>query len=70
MIVYQDILKRLSDHGWSGNRLQREHMISNGTIAQIRNGKPITTITIDTICKLCECQPGDLIKYVPDEGAE
>ena len=70
MIVYLDILKRLSDHGWSGNRLQHEHLISNGTIAQIRTGKPITTATIDTICRLCDCQPSDLIRYVPDEGAE
>lgn len=67
MIVYLDILKKLAEKGWPTTRLQREREISNGTIIQIRAGKPITTTTIDTICRLCGCQPGDLIRYVPDD---
>ncbi len=68
MLVCVDMLKLLSKHGWSTYRLQKEKQISNGTIMQIRAGKPITTTTIDTICRLCDCQPGDLMKYVPDEN--
>ena len=56
MIVYHDILRRLAENGW--------------TIIQIRAGRAITTTTIDTICRLCECQPGDLISYVPDGEKE
>lgn len=67
MIIYDDILRRLADCGWPTTRLQREKQISNGTIIQIRAGKPITTATIDTICRLCDCQPGDLMRYVPDK---
>lgn len=66
MIVYQDILGRLSRAGWSTLRLQREKKLGNGTIIQIRTGKPITTRTIDVVCELCQCQPGDLLLYVPD----
>lgn len=68
MIVYHDILGLLARHGWTTVRLQREHKISNGTIIQIRAGKPITTTTIDTICSLCQCQPGDILSHVPDDG--
>ena len=67
MIVFHEPLKMLAAAGWNGARLQRERQISNGTIAQLRNGKPVTTETINTICKLCNCQPGDIIHYVPDE---
>lgn len=70
MIVYHDILARLSACGWSTARLQRERQISNGTIIQIRAGKPITTSTLDTICRLCACQPGDLISWAPDPEKE
>lgn len=70
MIVYHNILGKLASRGWPTTRLQREHLISNGTIIQIRAGKPITTTTIDTICRLCECQPGDLISYIPDPEKE
>lgn len=67
MIVFDNILKRLSDAGWSANRLQREHQISNGTIIQLRNGKHVSTKTIDTICRLLNCQPGDILRYEEDE---
>lgn len=70
MIIYNDILKKLSDNGWSTYRLQKESLISNGTIIQIRAGKPITTTTIDTVCRLCHCQPGDLLIYVPDDEGD
>ena len=70
MIVYHNILRRLSENGWTTKRLQTEHLISNGTIIQIRAGRAITTTTIDTICRLCDCQPGDLMSYVPDETQE
>ena len=66
MIIYLDILKRLAENGWPTTRLQRERMVSNGTIIQIRAGKPITTATLDTICRLCRCQPGDLLRWEPD----
>lgn len=70
MIVYKGILEQLSAAGWSTYRLQKEKRISNGTIIQIRAGKPISTTTIDTICCLLDCQPGDLIEYVPDQDGE
>ena len=66
VIVYHEILKRLAAAGWPTTRLQREHEISNGTIIQIRAGKPISTATLDTICRLCSCQPGDLLTWEPD----
>lgn len=70
MIVYHNILRRLSEKGWTTKRLQTERLISNGTIIQIRAGRAITTTTIDTICRLCSCQPGDLMSWVPDETQE
>ena len=70
MIVYHDILGRLSRAGWSTYRLQNTGVISNGTIIQIRAGRAITTTTLDVICRLLNCQPGDLISWRPDEKAE
>ena len=66
MIVYKDILGKLSAAGWSTYRLQQKKLISNGTIIQIRAGRPVTTSTLDVICSLLKCQPGDLIRWEPD----
>ena len=70
MIVFNDILDRLAAVGWSTYRLQKEKVLSNGVIMQLRAGKPITTTTLNVLCRLLDCQPGDLIAYSPDEQGE
>lgn len=71
MIVYDGILERLSESGWSTYRLVKTKTLGNYSIQQLRQGQPITTATIDVICRLCGCQPGDLMHWEPDrERAE
>lgn len=70
MIEFADMLKMLSDKGWSTYRLQKEKQISNGTIIQMRAKKPLSTNTIDKVCELCDCQPGDLMRYVSGKQGE
>ena len=63
MIVYQDILGKLAAKGWTSYRIAKERALGGGTMARIRNGQSISTDTLDVLCRLCECQPGDLIRY-------
>lgn len=67
MIVYDRILERLKDAGYTTYRLAKERIISQSTLDSIRKGKPITTTTIDTICSLCGCDPGDILKHIKEE---
>lgn len=66
MIVYQEILERLAAAGYTAYRLQREKLLPGSTMDRIRHNSPISTDTLDTICRLCQCQPGDLLIWVPD----
>ena len=66
MIVFDDILQRLADNGYSSYKLINDQIFGNSTITRLRNGSPINTTTIDTICRLCNCQPGDIMRYEPD----
>lgn len=70
MIVYDNILKRLLDNGWSVYRLIKEKKIGNSTLTRIRQQQSITTESINTICELCNCQPGDLMHYEPGQQGE
>ena len=70
MIIYQQILAKLAAAGYSSYRLSAENLISGSCMDRIRRGKPITTKTIDTICELCNCQPGDLLRFEPNEIKE
>lgn len=68
MIIFQDILQKLSENGWSTYRLIKEKEISNGTIGRLRKHQSVSTATIDTICRLCHCQPGDIMTYKDEDG--
>ena len=70
MIVFSDVLKLLSDHGWSQNRLVREKVFGMSTIQRLRKRTGINTSTIDTVCKLCDCQPGDIMHYEPSNKGD
>ena len=70
MIVFKDVLQMLSAHGWSAYRLNKERQISNGTIARLRHKQSVSTDTIDKVCELCDCQPGDIMSYVPGKQEE
>lgn len=70
MIIFKDILKKLSAAGWSTYRLQKEKQISNGVISRLRAGDSISTNTVDTICRLLHCQPNDIMEYIEVDVTE
>ena len=63
MIIYKDILQKLKDAGYNTTRIRREKILPEGTLQRLRDGRPITTDTIDVICKLTGCEIGDLVEY-------
>ena len=69
MIEYKvNILEALKKAGYSSYRLRKEKVLGEGTLQQLRIGNTnISVETLDTICTLLQCQPGDLIEWVPDE---
>ena len=60
-------MEKLRDSGYSSYRLFKERLLSQSTITKLNNDLPVTVTTIDTICRLTGCQPGELMEYVPDE---
>lgn len=65
-----DILAELKRKGYSSTRIREEKLIGQSYLQQLRRGELVSWKTLDTICSLLECQPGDLIEYVrePVEG--
>lgn len=45
--------------------------ITVANIAVLKNGraKAVRFTTLDAICRVLECQPGDVLRWVPDEDA-
>ena len=61
-----DIMAELKKKGYSSTRIREEKLIGQSYLQQIRHGELVSWKTLDTICALLECQPGDLIEYVKD----
>ena len=54
------------------NVLARAIGITEANLSLLKSGKVkgIRFSTLEAICKVLDCQPGDLLEFVPDEGAE
>ena len=70
MIIYKDILQKLKKAGYSTWELRKNALLTQSTLTYIRQGKPISLGSVNTICKLLNCQVGDILAYVPDEESE
>lgn len=57
-----DILKELSNRGYTSTRMRKEKIMSEGTMQHIRNGKGISVDTLNTICLILRKEPSDIIE--------
>ena len=68
MYIYKiDIMKELKEKGYTANRMRKEKILSESTMQNIRNKTNITLESINTICIILRCQPGDIIEIVPTD---
>ena len=61
-----NILQALKNAGYNTNKIRQEKLIGQATLQQLRHGELVSWATIETICKLLKCQPGDILEYVDD----
>lgn len=66
-LVYKlDILSALKAAGYNTNRIRKEKIMGEATLQKIRAGEMVSHANLETLCRLLECQPGDLMEYVPN----
>lgn len=65
-IKYYKLLDLLNRSDMNKSKLQDLTGISSATIAKISAHKPVSLEVIDKICKTLNCQPGDIMEYIPD----
>ena len=61
-----DIMKALKEKGYTSTKIREDKLIGQSYLQQIRHGELVSWKTLDTICGLLDCQPGDLVEYVED----
>lgn len=70
-IIYDKLIQLLSDKDYNTTRIRRDNIMGQSAWQNIRTGTgDIGTKTIEKLCRILDCQPGDLMEYVPDEKEE
>ena len=65
-----DVIAVLKEAGYNTNRIRKEKIMGEAMLQQIRSGQMVSWATLETICSLLECQPGDLIEFVKEDGVQ
>lgn len=55
-----------SDENWY--TLSKEHQISASILYRMKHNRDISMSTVDRLCRIFHCQPGDLMTYIFSEN--
>lgn len=66
---YNKLWKLLIDKSMTKESLRLLIKASPTTIAAMGRGEGISPKVLERICKALECQPGDIMEYLPEEDS-
>lgn len=68
MLHYKiDILDALKKSGFTTYKIRKDKIIGEAQMQKIRTGEIASKETLNTLCRLLNCQPGDILEYIPDD---
>lgn len=71
MIAYSiDILAALKEKGYSTYKIRKEKLFGEAQLQKLRSNELVSKETLNTLCRLLNCQPGQILKYIPDDSEE
>ena len=59
-----DVVSALKENGITSYKIRSEKLLSESTLQKLRKGEGVSWDNLETLCRLLECQPSDLIEYV------
>ncbi|WP_030160430.1 helix-turn-helix transcriptional regulator [Glycomyces sp. NRRL B-16210] len=69
MAIIVDLDLLIAKRGMTIGEFAEAVGITPANIAVLKNGraKAVRFTTLDAICRILECQPGDVLRWMPDE---
>lgn len=67
-LSYNGLWKLMIDKNLNKVELMKVADISSGTVAKMTKGEPVSMTILMKICDKLDCDIGDLVHYVRDEG--
>lgn len=66
MISYEPFYSTLKRKGFTTYKLIKDFNVSRSLIDRLKHNKPISTVTLNDLCNMLECDVTDIIKYEKD----
>jgi len=71
LIKYKiDIIQALKNKGYSTYKIRKEKIFNESQLQQMRENKILAQDALNKVCTLLDCQPGDILEYIPDTPIE
>ena len=67
MISYEPFYDTLKQKGMSTYKLITKYNISRGLLDRLKHNKPITTVTLNDLCSILDCNVSDIMTFIKDE---
>lgn len=67
MIEYSPFWETLKRSGETTYTLINRHHVSSATIDKLRKNRPVTTTTLNDLCRILHCDLSEIAKYTPSE---
>lgn len=61
-----NLLLALKNVGYNTNRIRKEKIFTEAQLQQMRDNNLLTQKALNKVCTLLDCQPGDILEYIPD----
>ena len=69
-VSYRKLFDLMQERGVKKVDLRTKYKINPKTVDSLVNNRSVTVDTIMQLCEIFECQPGDLMEYIPTESQE
>lgn len=67
MICYRPLWKTMEQKKATTYTLREKHKISHATVQRLQTDLPVSTYTLDRLCRILDCRLEDVAEYIPDK---
>lgn len=65
MITYEPMYETMKEKGITTYKLINTYGISRSLIDRLKHNKPISTVTLNDLCEILDCNVEKILKYTP-----
>ena len=63
VITYEPFYETLKKKNITTYKLVNKYNISGSLLDRLKHNKPISTVTVDDLCRILDCRVEDIMKY-------